>query len=359
MVFQLQAIDRTKLYASIVEQILDGIESGAFPPGSALPAERILAARLGVSRSSVREAIRVLEHAGLLDVRTGSGTYVADPGPPKVAMLRAQAALKGEQSPIDVMAARRAVEPTCAGLGSGAAPRARRGRNPGEHRVAVATARRGRGCGSGRSRLPPRGCHRDPQSGASHARRAARRDHATLALVRPQARLSARSGGRRARRQGTPCGAGRDRAPRRLEGSASDGSTSRIGRTRPARAGRVNSRSVRWPDQFGSGRRLDSMITRKGVALGRIEPRGVIPAIPTPFTADGSQVDEDALRRVVRHVVDAGVHGIMTTGGTGEFPHLSRGRAPPRRRDRSPTRPPGRCRSSPVRRRARRSRQSP
>jgi 4-hydroxy-tetrahydrodipicolinate synthase len=52
--------------------------------------------------------------------------------------------------------------------------------------------------------------------------------------------------------------------------------------------------------------------------------RGVIPAIPTPFTADGRAVDEGALRRVVRHVLDGGVHGIMTTGGTGEFPHLSR-----------------------------------
>jgi 4-hydroxy-tetrahydrodipicolinate synthase len=52
--------------------------------------------------------------------------------------------------------------------------------------------------------------------------------------------------------------------------------------------------------------------------------QGVIPAIPTPFTRDGREVDEAALRRVVRHVVDAGVHGIMTTGGTGEFPHLSR-----------------------------------
>lgn len=58
--------------------------------------------------------------------------------------------------------------------------------------------------------------------------------------------------------------------------------------------------------------------------MGRTEPRGVIPAIPTPFTADGSDVDEQALRRIVRHVVDAGVHGIMTTGGTGEFPHLTR-----------------------------------
>jgi 4-hydroxy-tetrahydrodipicolinate synthase len=55
-----------------------------------------------------------------------------------------------------------------------------------------------------------------------------------------------------------------------------------------------------------------------------VAPKGVIPAIPTPFTADGRSVDEAALRRVVRHVVEAGVHGIMTTGGTGEFPHLSR-----------------------------------
>lgn len=58
--------------------------------------------------------------------------------------------------------------------------------------------------------------------------------------------------------------------------------------------------------------------------MSSVEPRGVIPAIPTPFTADAAQVDEEALRRVVRYVVDAGVHGIMTTGGTGEFPHLSR-----------------------------------
>jgi GntR family transcriptional repressor for pyruvate dehydrogenase complex len=119
MGFQLQAVGRTKLYASIVEQILEGIETGAFPPGTALPAERVLAVRLSVSRSSVREAIRVLEHTGVLDVRTGSGTYVAEPDSPKVAMLRAQAALIGEHSPIDVMAARSALEPTCAESAAG------------------------------------------------------------------------------------------------------------------------------------------------------------------------------------------------------------------------------------------------
>jgi 4-hydroxy-tetrahydrodipicolinate synthase len=58
--------------------------------------------------------------------------------------------------------------------------------------------------------------------------------------------------------------------------------------------------------------------------LDAAELRGVIPAIPTPFTQDGREVDEEALRRVVRHVIAGGVHGIMTVGGTGEFVHLSR-----------------------------------
>lgn len=114
MSFEALSLDRSRLYLSIIEQILQGVESGAFPPGAALPAERLLAARLAVSRSSVREAIRVLEHAGVLDVRTGSGTYVTDAGLSRAALLRAQAALTGEHSPLDVIAARRAIEPVCA-----------------------------------------------------------------------------------------------------------------------------------------------------------------------------------------------------------------------------------------------------
>jgi 4-hydroxy-tetrahydrodipicolinate synthase len=51
--------------------------------------------------------------------------------------------------------------------------------------------------------------------------------------------------------------------------------------------------------------------------------RGVIPAVVTPFDADGN-VDLAATARLVRWLVDSGVHGIMTTGGTGEFPHLDR-----------------------------------
>ncbi|MFA4964614.1 MAG: FadR/GntR family transcriptional regulator [Thermoleophilia bacterium] len=116
MTFALRTIDRSKLYTSIVDQLVDGIRSGAYPPGSALPAERVLAVRLGVSRSSVREAIRILEYAGVLDVRTGSGTFVGEAGLSGAARLRAHAVLLGDQSPLDVIVARRALEPVCAEL---------------------------------------------------------------------------------------------------------------------------------------------------------------------------------------------------------------------------------------------------
>jgi 4-hydroxy-tetrahydrodipicolinate synthase len=51
--------------------------------------------------------------------------------------------------------------------------------------------------------------------------------------------------------------------------------------------------------------------------------RGVIPAIVTPFDTNGG-VDLPATTRLTRWLVDSGVHAIMTTGGTGEFPHLDR-----------------------------------
>jgi GntR family transcriptional repressor for pyruvate dehydrogenase complex len=116
MTFELRTVGRSKVSDGIVEQILEGIRSGAFGPGTVLPPERSLAERFGVSRGSVREAIRSLEYAGVLDVRTGSGTFVVEAGATKAAALRARAALVGEHSPLDLVVARRAIEPVCAGL---------------------------------------------------------------------------------------------------------------------------------------------------------------------------------------------------------------------------------------------------
>lgn len=75
----IQLIDNQRLYRQIADQLRALIDSGEFPPGSRLPAERELAKLLGVSRASVREAMIALEVIGLVDVRVGNGVLVCEP----------------------------------------------------------------------------------------------------------------------------------------------------------------------------------------------------------------------------------------------------------------------------------------
>ncbi len=65
------------LAARAAERIEDMITRGELPEGSRIPTEGELCARLGVSRNTVREAVRSLAHAGMLRARPGDGTYVA------------------------------------------------------------------------------------------------------------------------------------------------------------------------------------------------------------------------------------------------------------------------------------------
>jgi GntR family transcriptional regulator, transcriptional repressor for pyruvate dehydrogenase complex len=69
-------VKRTKVYAEVASQISRLIEAGRFKPGDRLPPERDLAEMFGVSRTSVRDAIRVLEMRGLVEPRHGEGTIV-------------------------------------------------------------------------------------------------------------------------------------------------------------------------------------------------------------------------------------------------------------------------------------------
>ena len=73
----LPVLKAERLYRQIANAIMDSIKKGEFVPGGLLPAERELAKQLGVSRSSVREALIVLEMTGWVDIRTGNGIYVA------------------------------------------------------------------------------------------------------------------------------------------------------------------------------------------------------------------------------------------------------------------------------------------
>lgn len=75
-------------FEETLARLLQSIRLGIVPPGEALPPERELAARLGVSRDVVREAIRALADAGYLESRRGryGGTFVqsdlSDAAPP-------------------------------------------------------------------------------------------------------------------------------------------------------------------------------------------------------------------------------------------------------------------------------------
>ena len=65
-----------RLYEKIVVQICALIENGKLKPGDRLPGERDLAASLGCSRTSLREAFRVLESQGLIISKSGGGRFV-------------------------------------------------------------------------------------------------------------------------------------------------------------------------------------------------------------------------------------------------------------------------------------------
>ncbi|TGE34305.1 FadR/GntR family transcriptional regulator [Desulfosporosinus sp. Sb-LF] len=72
----LKPIKTRKIYEQIVDQIGQLVVEGHLKPGDRLPSERELVDRFQVSRSSIREAISALEMMGLIEVRSGEGTYI-------------------------------------------------------------------------------------------------------------------------------------------------------------------------------------------------------------------------------------------------------------------------------------------
>ncbi|NCT91404.1 FadR family transcriptional regulator [Cellulomonas sp. APG4] len=67
---------RTNLIDLAVGRLRQQITSGAWPVGTRIPAEPELTELIGVGRNTVREAVQSLVHAGMLERRQGSGTYV-------------------------------------------------------------------------------------------------------------------------------------------------------------------------------------------------------------------------------------------------------------------------------------------
>src|SRR5690349_2882554 len=105
-----RSIQPQRMYEQIAAELTRLIREREFRPGDRLPPERELAQQLGVSRPSVREAMIALETAGVIEVRTGSGTYVRSVIDEK---FRLAADAPGIREQID---ARKLVEPELAAL---------------------------------------------------------------------------------------------------------------------------------------------------------------------------------------------------------------------------------------------------
>ncbi len=105
-----EAISTQRLYQKVAGQIAGLIRAGELQVGSRLPPERDLSKRLGVSRPTIREAMVALEISGLVEVRTGSGIYIAAPGNETLFNFDAG------PSPFEILAARKLIEPEVAAL---------------------------------------------------------------------------------------------------------------------------------------------------------------------------------------------------------------------------------------------------
>jgi GntR family transcriptional repressor for pyruvate dehydrogenase complex len=75
------AVSPNRMSEAIVDQIKTLIRSNRLTPGDRLPSERELCERMGVSRVTVREALRILEAGGLVEIRVGArgGAFVTTP----------------------------------------------------------------------------------------------------------------------------------------------------------------------------------------------------------------------------------------------------------------------------------------
>jgi DNA-binding FadR family transcriptional regulator len=118
--------DGARAWQSVLEHVESRLVSGDLVPGDRLPGERALSAELGVGRSSVREALRVLEVLGLIRTHAGSGPnagaiIISTPGGGMSALMRLQVAARG--FPVaDIVRTRLILESSVAGDLAEAAP---------------------------------------------------------------------------------------------------------------------------------------------------------------------------------------------------------------------------------------------
>ena len=113
MVSQLAPVRRTTLSGEVADRLMEAIHSGELASGDRLPAERELGVQFGVGRTSIREALRMLQAKGMVTVRPGDGVFVADaPSPAEQPFTRWESQYQFRVD--ELFEARLAIEPLAA-----------------------------------------------------------------------------------------------------------------------------------------------------------------------------------------------------------------------------------------------------
>ena len=106
----IKPIDSGGTIDQIVKTLHDLIFTNELKPGMHIPPEREFAARLGVSRFSLREALRVAQTQGLIIIEQGKRPRVAEPSTQKVSELMALTLKRNKKALLDLIEARRILE---------------------------------------------------------------------------------------------------------------------------------------------------------------------------------------------------------------------------------------------------------
>lgn len=140
-----QAVRVSRASSDIVRQIKESIIVGKLTPGDRLPSERELGEQFGLSRVTVRDALRVLESQGYLTIKVGAagGAYIGDPRSTAPSEIFSDWLRLQRASPRELVEARQVIETSIVGL----AARRRTARDIEAMRRIVATARTERASG--------------------------------------------------------------------------------------------------------------------------------------------------------------------------------------------------------------------
>lgn len=112
----LKPVKNRKIYEEIIEQVKNLIAEGELVPGDKLISERVMAEKLKVGRSVVREAFRALEAMGIVEIRQGEGTFIKKTSNQALAEMLALILMTERNTARELLELRKILEVGAAGL---------------------------------------------------------------------------------------------------------------------------------------------------------------------------------------------------------------------------------------------------